>query len=268
MNKNLIRQQFGPNAEKYVTSSVHAKKSRLEQLVSAVNPKQHWSVLDVATATGHTAFSFAPFVRHVVASDLTPEMLTVARNQAAAGEISNISFVLADAQELPFRKGSFDLVTCRIAPHHFEDIPLFISEARRILRVGGTLAIVDNVTADSSVISKKLSKTEIEEAARLYNRFEKIRDPSHQCALSVSQWETLFRNNGFEINYLGTTDKPMAFKPWVERLNTSDKDGEVLLQMLVDNETPLHSFLRPEARQDDWWFTLTEVTITGVAKPE
>lgn len=268
MNKNLIQQQFGPNAEKYVTSSVHAKKSRLDQLVSAVKPQQHWNVLDVATATGHTAFSFAPFVSHVVASDLTLEMLAVARNQARTKRNSNLSFVLADSQELPFRSGSFGLVTCRIAPHHFENIPLFVSEARRILRDGGTLAIVDNVTAESSLIYKGFSQTEIEETARLYNRFEKIRDPSHQWALSTSQWQMLFRDNGFELNKLSTADKPMEFKPWVERMNTSDEDCKALLQILLDEESPLHFFLRPDAREDGIWFTLTEATIIGIANPE
>ena len=54
----------------------------------------------------------------------------------------------ADAEALPFPDCHFDLVTCRIAAHHFAGVPTFVAEVWRVLRKGGTLALVDNVAPD------------------------------------------------------------------------------------------------------------------------
>ena len=78
-----VQAQFGPNAAKYATSRVHAKGASLARLVELIEPQAEWTVLDVATAAGHTAFVFAPHVAHVLATDVTPEMLAVAFDLAA-----------------------------------------------------------------------------------------------------------------------------------------------------------------------------------------
>jgi ubiquinone/menaquinone biosynthesis C-methylase UbiE len=67
----------------------------------------------------------------VVASDLTQQMLDEAAKLAAMKGIANLSTALADAEALPFEDARFDLVTCRIAPHHFPDIPSFVAEVER-----------------------------------------------------------------------------------------------------------------------------------------
>jgi len=78
-----VQTQFGANAEKYATSAVHAKGASLARLVELTAPQPDWRVLDVATAAGHTAFAFAPHVEWITAVDITPEMLTVATEEAA-----------------------------------------------------------------------------------------------------------------------------------------------------------------------------------------
>ena len=88
MDKKLVREQFGVNAREYINSRPHAKGASLQRLVELVEPQPHWQALDIATATGHTAFAFAPRVAHVRATDITPQMLTVAREQAAARGIA------------------------------------------------------------------------------------------------------------------------------------------------------------------------------------
>lgn len=119
MSKSQVQEFFGVNADKYATSKVHAKGASLERVVELVRPKPEWRALDVATAAGHTAFVFAPHVTHVIATDITPEMLSVAQKVGEEKGIDNVSFQEADAENLPFDDASFDLVTCRIAPHHF-----------------------------------------------------------------------------------------------------------------------------------------------------
>ncbi|HET7155886.1 MAG TPA: class I SAM-dependent methyltransferase, partial [Hyphomicrobiaceae bacterium] len=149
MTKSLVQQQFGAHAGAYATSAVHAKGASLGRLVELVKPGPHWQALDIATGAGHTAAAFAPHVARVIASDVTDEMLAEARKLAAAKGLANMETASADAEALPFEDGRFDLVTCRIAPHHFPDIPMFVGQVWRVLKPGGTFALVDNIAPDT-----------------------------------------------------------------------------------------------------------------------
>lgn len=54
----------------------------------------------------------------------------------------SVRLVRGSATQLPFQPGTFDLVFCVNALHHFDDPPAFVSQARRVTRAGGALAIV------------------------------------------------------------------------------------------------------------------------------
>ena len=90
-------------------------------------------MLDVATGAGHTALAFAPHVAKVTATDITEEMLAQAKKLAASRGLGNVKTVPAKAEDLPFPDMSFDLVTCRLAAHHFADVAAFAAEAFRVL---------------------------------------------------------------------------------------------------------------------------------------
>ena len=187
MSKELVKELFGANAAKYVVSDVHAKGASLARLVELVGPQADWVGLDIATGGGHTALVFAPHVKQMIASDLTQQMLDQVEKQVAEKGIGNVETKIADAEALPFEDGSLDLVTCRIAPHHFPDIPKFVSEVCRVLKSGGTFALVDNAAPDEAT-NPDFGAAELAEAAVTYNTFEKIRDPSHGRAWTTSEW--------------------------------------------------------------------------------
>ncbi len=149
MASTLVQQKFGAAAADYAASAVHAKGASLARLVELVAPQPDWRVLDVATGAGHTAIALAPHVAHVVASDITDEMLAQAGKMAADKGLANLETARADAGALPFADQSFDLVTCRLAAHHFPDPAAFVGEAWRVLKPGGTLALVDNIRPDA-----------------------------------------------------------------------------------------------------------------------
>src|SRR5690349_13603617 len=99
---SVVRNQFGAVASAYATSAVHAGGPDLEALVKAAAAAGTEEVLDLGCGAGHTAIALAPLVRHVVAVDLTPEMLDVARTLAETRRAKNIEFRQADATALPF----------------------------------------------------------------------------------------------------------------------------------------------------------------------
>lgn len=250
MSKDLIRKQFGTHADAYATSAVHAKGASLARLVELVEPQPHWRALDVATAAGHTALAFAPHVAHVVASDLTPEMLPVAQILANERGVTNISFETADAEELPFPDGEFDLVTCRIAPHHFQHIDRFLSESHRVLRDGGMLAVVDNVVPAG-------------DAGDYVNAFEKLRDPSHHRALALDEWTDAFAAAGFDVLHAETAPKRMEFQPWAERMGASPDVIAELRAQLLSAPADAAAYFRPELEDEEVFFSLTEAIVVG-----
>src|SRR5262245_46291251 len=89
MNKSLSQANFGKNAAEYLTSRPHAQGQSLERLVALINPQPDWHVLDVATGAGHTAYTFAPHVARVWATDITDEMLDLVRGEVAKRKLVN-----------------------------------------------------------------------------------------------------------------------------------------------------------------------------------
>jgi SAM-dependent methyltransferase len=98
-------------------------------------------VLDVAAGTGNAAIPAAQCGAHVVASDLTPEVLEAGRRRPGA-EALDIEWVTADAERLPFESESFDVVMSSIgvmfAPHH----EAAADELVRVCRPGGTIGLL------------------------------------------------------------------------------------------------------------------------------
>lgn len=260
MNKSLVQQQFGAHAAAYATSTVHAKGASLGRLVDLVKPELDWVALDIATGAGHTAAAFAPHVARAVASDITDEMLEEARKLAKAKGLANMETATADAEALPFPDQHFDLVTCRIAPHHFPDIPAFLGEVHRVLKPGGTFALVDNIAPDAES-TPGFANAELRDASLTYNAFEKIRDPSHGRCLGMTEWSEMITDTGLKTVHKERLGKDMEFQPWAERLGADAATIERLRAMLTEGAPALKAFLKPRLEGDSLWFTLDEAIL-------
>jgi SAM-dependent methyltransferase len=253
--KSLAQQRFGAAAADYATSALHAKGASLARLVELTQPKSSWRVLDIATGAGHTALTFAPHVARVTASDITDEMLAAARKLAAERALANFKTVRANAEDVPFPDMSFDLVTCRLAAHHFGNVASFAAEAFRVLMPGGTLGLVDNVAPDAA-ISPERSAAELRDDAVAFNAFKKLADPSHVRCLGLEEWERVLTETGFELVHSECIDKDMEFGPCVKRMRSNPETIARLNAML--HEQPLHGFLRPRETDAGIVFTLKE----------
>lgn len=246
---SLVQKKFGEAAADYAASTVHAKGESLTRLVALVQPQPSWRVLDVATGAGHTALAFAPLVSKVTASDITDQMLAEAKRLAGERGLGNVKTARAKAEDLPFPDMSFDLVTCRLAAHHFDKPRAFVAEAFRVLLPGGILALVDNISPDEHKL------------ARAYNDFEKLRDPSHGRCLGLAEWTTLLDDTGFTVEYREHMDQPIEFAPWTARMRC-DAPTVARLKGLLGEE-PLRSFLRPREGDGGLVFTLQEAIIVA-----
>jgi ubiquinone/menaquinone biosynthesis C-methylase UbiE len=111
------------------------------RLVAACEIGPGKRVLDVASGTGNAAIPAAEMGAEVVASDLTPELLEVGRVRAE-GEGAELEWAEADAENLPFEDGSFDVVMSSIgvmfAPHH----QAAADEMVRLCKPGGAIGLL------------------------------------------------------------------------------------------------------------------------------
>lgn len=262
MSKKRVQEQFGASAEAYVTSEIHAKGASLERLVVLTQPKRDWIVLDVATGAGHTAITFAPHVAQVIASDITMRMLELTREMAQEKSLANVVAAGADAEKLPFRDASLDLVTCRVAAHHFPALDEFMAESARVLRPGGLLAVVDNVVPGSRRRDKKGRAAE--EAGRYINAFETLRDPSHVRCLSLDGWQELFYQAGFRIAHQEVADKMLEFYDWMARMRVRPEDEIRLEAMLRQAPADVAEFLQPSFGARRAYFRLAVAIFIGI----
>jgi ubiquinone/menaquinone biosynthesis C-methylase UbiE len=222
MNKTLVQEHFGKTAASYLTSTPHALGKSLQRLVDLTKPEKNWRALDVATGGGHVAYTFAPHVERMWATDITQEMLDQVKAEAAKRSLANIRVTYAKAEALPFEDATFDLVTCRIAPHHFDSIAEFLAEGHRVLKPNGVVAIVDNVVPEGAV-------------GHFVNAFERFRDPSHLRAWPMQEWRDAFKTAGFTVTHEEQIYKNMEFKSWAAR---HDKDMQAFLRSMIKLSMP------------------------------
>ncbi|MHA5047622.1 class I SAM-dependent methyltransferase [Streptomyces sp. SD15] len=112
------------------------------ELVQACGVRGGERVLDVAAGSGNAAIPAALAGAHVVACDLTPELLEAGR-KLAADRGAELEWRTADAEELPFADGEFDTVMSCVgimfAPHHQAGA----DELVRVCRPGGTIGLLN-----------------------------------------------------------------------------------------------------------------------------
>jgi SAM-dependent methyltransferase len=250
-NRDLARRQFGAHADKYVKSVHHAKGESLDRLLALTAPRPDWRVLDVATGGGHTALALAPYVREVVATDLTPQMLEAARGFLQSKGARNVEFREADATALPFSDSEFDLGTCRIAPHHFPDVGQFVKELFRVVRPGGLAVVIDNMVPEDRT------------AAEYINNFEKLRDPSHNWSYAEPDWIRFFQEAGFTGLHVEFFRKARDFDVWTGMMSVDEPTKEKLRAMLADAPPRARYALAPEEKNGALRFYLDELLIRG-----
>ena len=132
----VSRAQFDRQAACYGSGHILRDVSDVAAALDGFGASLLSPALDVATGAGHTAAYLAGRGMEVTAADISEGMLGEVRKLAAERGLV-IATRQHAAEKLPYPDGSFGLVACRVAAHHFADVEAFLCEAFRLLRPGG-----------------------------------------------------------------------------------------------------------------------------------
>jgi SAM-dependent methyltransferase len=185
-------------AEAYRESREHSEGWDLDLIVE-------WAVgagtaLDVASGGGHVSRRLREAGVEVVSSDPAPGMRPD---------------VVCRAEDLPFADASFDVVACRLAAHHFEDVEAGVREMARV--ASDLVLVVDNL---------RMSDAD-EEASRL-------RDPSHVRNYSDEEWRALFAGAGLDVEEARTLERRIELEPWLDRTGCTGEDAARVRDLVAD----------------------------------
>lgn len=249
-----VQQQFGATAAAYSTSVGHGDRTTLAALVALVAPGPTDTVLDIATGAGHTALAFAPHVREVVAYDLTEAMLAETAKNAAQRGLANVTTKQGPAEKLPFPDSAFDVVTVRLASHHFADNAAALREMARVAKPGGEVVVVDNYGPEGDALDA------------LFQHIEKTRDPSHVRGYRLSMWRKFFAGAALTIerevtDHYSESPHGMDFDDWVRRAKTPPARVAELRHTFTTAEPDLRHWLTIQQDGDTIWFRIPQVTF-------
>lgn len=119
-------------------------------IIAAVPLQSHWRALEYGCGTGLVGLRLLPYVEHVLETDLSPGMLNVLSEKAAASGLDKVETRVLDLTTNPPPAERFDLIFSSMAMHHIPDVPALIKIFYSMLAPGGWIALADLDAEDGS----------------------------------------------------------------------------------------------------------------------
>jgi SAM-dependent methyltransferase len=241
--------QFAQQSTRYGAGHILADVSDVAAAVEKLTLPARAHVLDVACGAGHTGLYLAGLGHEVTLSDLARPMLERVA-EAAAGRGLSVELRQHAAEKLPYADASFDLVTCRVAPHHFSSPAEFLRESARVLRPGGWFLLIDGSVPDDDP-----------ETEAWLHRVEKLRDPSHHRLLSRAEWTGMCRETGLEVERAELQRLKQPDLDWYfDAANTPAENRREVRQLVSEASDPVRAALglaEEDGKVVWWWPRLT-----------
>jgi ubiquinone/menaquinone biosynthesis C-methylase UbiE len=249
------QEQFARQSRNYGRSHILADVTDVRAALEKIALPARARVLDVATGAGHTALHLASLGHEVTASDLAAPMLERVREAAAERGLS-VETRQHAAEELPYPEASFDLVTSRIAPHHFSSPEAFIRETARVLQPGGFFLLIDGSVQDDEA-----------EAEEWLHQVEKFRDPSHHRLLTPRAWSDLCAASGLRVRHAELHPFKQPDLEWYFETAATSPENRARVRELVahapDSARKLFRLAEEDGKITWWWPRLTLIAQRG-----
>lgn len=244
-------EQFARQSHRYGKGHILENVADVQAALEKISLPAGAAVLDVATGGGHTGLHLASLGHRVTLSDLTEAMLQRA-GEAATARGLNVELRCHPAEAMPYADASFDLVTCRVAPHHFSSVAGFVAEVARVLKPGGFFLLIDGTVQDDEP-----------EAEAWLHQVEKLRDPSHHRFLTPRQWGEQCRAVGLVVKVSELHPKKQPDLNWYfETAATPAENRRRVVELVAHAPVTVRKLFalgEEEGRTIWWWPMLTLV---------
>ena len=147
-------------------------------------------VLEIGCGTGTTAIAHAPYVKHILATDLSPRMIEIATEKARAAGIDTVTFAASSVDALDVPDASIDVVMAHNVLHLLEDRDRAIVDVCRLLKPGGAFVTSTACLGDMVFLLRLLVPV-----GRFLRLFPLVK------SFSVAELRDSFERAGFDIDY-------------------------------------------------------------------
>jgi SAM-dependent methyltransferase len=247
--------QFTLQADAFAGAAAIRADQALEMLVAGCGASSADDTLDVACGPGFVVCAFAKVVRSAMGIDLTPAMIEKARSLASAECLSNASFGIGDVNSLPFAENSFSIVSSRYAFHHFQEPARVLMEMVRVCKPGGRIAVMDMIASDNPAKAER------------FNRMEKLRDPSHVGALTLSRLEQTFEEVGLDAPTIAYYKMPIELEGLLNASFPNPGDRETVREMVVASLDDDNMDVRTYRKADKVYFSYPIAMLVSTLRP-
>jgi len=179
--------------------------------------------LDLGSGAGFDCFLAAQQVGEtgrIIGVDMTPEMISKARNNAAKNGYTNTEFRLGEIEHLPVADGTVDVIISNCVINLSPDKPQVFKEAYRVLKPGGRLVISD-VVATAELPSE------------IKNNMDVLYSSCVSGAASIRELESLLQQSGFIQITIEPKDESKEFiKDWVPGANIEDYIASAVIKAM------------------------------------
>ncbi|MQY04278.1 class I SAM-dependent methyltransferase [Actinomadura macrotermitis] len=244
----------------------------LRRLLDFVEPAPDDVCLDVARGHGPMPAALVPQVRHVSAVDALPPPLRHARGRtrtvefgtgpvriAGEGDLAARRVptaylerrpnrgcpdgitVQADATALPYRDGTFSLVTTRFSLYNLGDPQRVLRELLRVCRPGGRLVIADLVRGNLTGPGR--------------DRVERLRDPDHPGTPSIAALTDLVTGAGATIRRFDVFTVERPIEPWLAGAHSAHAADQIRGELLEEIDGGPRTGAKPRLIGGELWFT-------------
>ena len=189
------------SAPRYAKSPVRDEETYHKKLaITQGYFRPDWSVLEFGCGTGSTALVHAPYVKEILATDISGKMLDIATQKARDAGVENVRFQQGTMESLALEAETFDAVLGLNILHLLENPETTIARVRELLKPGGVFVSSTALVSELMVLWRLLIPAmQAVGLAPFVNRF------SRQSLVAM------LTNAGFSIDYEWQPDKASVF---------------------------------------------------------
>lgn len=242
--KASFQRLFDRLAAPYARFVFSRLQREVQEDVAWLRPRAGEKVLDLACGPGSLAFELARYGCRVYGLDLAKQMIARARRASQQRGFPPVHFAVADAEQLPLRGDTFDLVTCAFAFPNFPSPARAASEICRVTRPGGRIGLLEVLAPDDFVRRAELDGLEQARSAGV---------PAH--LLSLPDLLALFRQANLKLLDASIAERRRRLEDW---LGSAAVRGAVarrrLRERLLETAKGDAAGLRLERHGSQWFF--------------